>query len=49
MKKTDEERERVLDLFRRWGYLEANLDPLGCLRPVQDCALLDVLSSKGGA
>ena len=28
----DEERERVLDAFRRWGYLEAKLDPLGCLR-----------------
>jgi 2-oxoglutarate dehydrogenase E1 component len=25
------ERERVLDLFRRWGYLEADLDPLGFL------------------
>ena len=29
----DEERERLLDAFRRWGYLEAKLDPLGCLRP----------------
>ena len=28
------ERERVFDLFRRWGYLEADLDPLGFLRPV---------------
>src|ERR1017187_5943215 len=28
----NEERERVLDLFRRWGYLEARLDPLGFLR-----------------
>jgi 2-oxoglutarate dehydrogenase E1 component len=25
------ERERVLDVFRRWGYLEADLDPLGFL------------------
>jgi 2-oxoglutarate dehydrogenase E1 component len=24
-----EARERVFDLFRRWGYMEANLDPLG--------------------
>ncbi len=29
------ERERVFDAFRRWGYLQANLDPLGqCLQPV---------------
>src|SRR5437667_10084325 len=25
----NEERERVFDAFRRWGYLEAPLDPLG--------------------
>jgi 2-oxoglutarate dehydrogenase E1 component len=30
----NEERERVFDAFRRWGYLEADLDPLGFLRPV---------------
>jgi 2-oxoglutarate dehydrogenase E1 component len=29
-----DERERVFDLFRRWGYLEADLDPLGFLRPL---------------
>jgi len=29
----DAERERVFDLFRRWGYLEARLDPLGFLQP----------------
>jgi 2-oxoglutarate dehydrogenase E1 component len=28
------ERERVFDVFRRWGYQEADLDPLGFLRPV---------------
>ncbi|HEY1272347.1 MAG TPA: 2-oxoglutarate dehydrogenase E1 component [Terriglobales bacterium] len=28
-----DERERVFDLFRRWGYLEADLDPLGFLKP----------------
>jgi 2-oxoglutarate dehydrogenase E1 component len=28
------ERERVFDAFRRWGYLEADLDPLGFLQPV---------------
>ena len=27
------EREQVFDLFRRWGYLEADLDPLGFLTP----------------
>ena len=27
------ERERIFDLFRHWGYLEADLDPLGILRP----------------
>src|SRR5579864_6259753 len=28
------ERERVFDAFRQWGYLEADLDPLGFLQPV---------------
>src|SRR5713226_13077 len=28
------ERERVFDAFRRWGYLEADLDPLGFLPPI---------------
>jgi 2-oxoglutarate dehydrogenase E1 component len=28
------ERERVFDAFRRWGYLEADLDPLGFLQPM---------------
>ncbi len=27
------ERDRVFDAFRRWGYLEADLDPLGFFRP----------------
>ena len=27
------ERERVMDAFRQWGYLQANLDPLGDLKP----------------
>jgi 2-oxoglutarate dehydrogenase E1 component len=29
-----EGQERVWDAFRRWGYLQANLDPLGDLQPV---------------
>jgi 2-oxoglutarate dehydrogenase E1 component len=28
------ERERVFDAYRSWGYLEADLDPLGFIRPV---------------
>src|SRR5271168_3178865 len=27
------DRERVFEAYRRWGYLEADLDPLGFLRP----------------
>ena len=30
---TSLEKEQVFDLFRRWGYLEADLDPLGFLKP----------------
>ncbi len=29
----DSERERIFEAFRRWGYLEADLDPLGFLQP----------------
>ncbi len=29
------ERERIFDLFRRWGYYEATLDPLGFLVPLK--------------
>jgi 2-oxoglutarate dehydrogenase E1 component len=28
------ERDRIFDAFRHWGYLEADLDPLGFLAPV---------------
>ena len=28
-----EKQERVLDAFRRWGYLQANLDPIGHFNP----------------
>jgi 2-oxoglutarate dehydrogenase E1 component len=31
---TKEKREQIFDAFRRWGYLQADLDPLGDLRPV---------------
>ena len=30
-----EERERVFEVFRRWGYLAADLDPLGLFKPLQ--------------
>jgi len=31
----NQERERVFEAFRRWGYLAADLDPLGFLHPEQ--------------
>src|SRR5467141_2436977 len=30
---SNEDRERIFDAFRRWGYLEATLDPLGFFGP----------------
>src|SRR5271167_28817 len=30
---SSEQRERVFDVFRRWGYYEATLDPLGVFEP----------------
>src|SRR5437764_7834634 len=33
MEVPNSERERVFDLYRQWGYLEADLDPLGFLQP----------------
>ena len=29
------ERQRIFDTFRRWGYFEANLDPLGVFQPLK--------------
>ncbi len=34
-----EDRERVFDAFRRWGYLEATLDPLGLFEPLKQLDL----------
>jgi 2-oxoglutarate dehydrogenase E1 component len=31
---TSEKRELIFDAFRRWGYLQGDLDPLGDLQPV---------------
>src|SRR5215472_17152208 len=33
MEEVNGERERIFDTFRNWGYLEADLDPLGFLKP----------------
>src|SRR3989454_3323173 len=33
MKPADAARERIFDAFRRWGYVAADLDPLGFFRP----------------
>ncbi|MGZ4816778.1 MAG: 2-oxoglutarate dehydrogenase E1 component [Terriglobales bacterium] len=42
----DPERERVFEAFRRWGYLQANLDPIGqVLQPVP-LPELDELSGR---
>src|SRR5882762_6959738 len=35
----NEDRERVFDAFRRWGYLEATLDPLGLFEPLKQLDL----------
>src|SRR5215467_6724378 len=35
----NQERERVFDAFRRWGYLEAPLDPLGVFQPLKHADL----------
>ena len=32
---SSEERERIFDAFRRWGYLEADLDPLKLFKPLK--------------
>jgi len=34
MESPNGERERVFSAFRQWGYLEADLDPLGFLQPI---------------
>jgi 2-oxoglutarate dehydrogenase E1 component len=42
----DESRERIFDAFRRWGYLQADLDPLGRLGPAS-VTDLDVSAEQG--
>jgi 2-oxoglutarate dehydrogenase E1 component len=41
----NEERERIFDAFRRWGYLEAKLDPLGLFEPLKQTDL-DALAGE---
>jgi 2-oxoglutarate dehydrogenase E1 component len=36
---TSADRERTLDAYRRWGYLEADLDPLGRMPPAAHAGL----------
>ncbi|MGB6885080.1 MAG: hypothetical protein WBE10_13620, partial [Candidatus Acidiferrum sp.] len=31
----NEQRERIFDAFRRWGFYEATLDPLGVFQPLK--------------
>jgi 2-oxoglutarate dehydrogenase E1 component len=38
-KANDDDRERIFDTFRRWGYLEATLDPLGLFEPLKQADL----------
>jgi 2-oxoglutarate dehydrogenase E1 component len=39
------ERDRIFNLFRRWGFYEANLDPLGFFTPL-NCPDLDGVSGE---
>jgi 2-oxoglutarate dehydrogenase E1 component len=41
-----EDREHIFDAFRRWGYLEATLDPLGLFAPLKQADLAEL---TGGA
>ncbi|HEY1993729.1 MAG TPA: 2-oxoglutarate dehydrogenase E1 component [Edaphobacter sp.] len=37
-----QEREQIFDIFRRWGYLQANLDPLGQYLPPEPFPITSV-------
>src|SRR5437667_4378417 len=43
-----EDRQPIFDAFRRWGYLEATLDPLGLFEPVKHPDL-DALTGEAAA
>jgi 2-oxoglutarate dehydrogenase E1 component len=38
--KMSADKERIFEGYRRWGYLAANLDPLGFLKPVRHPELI---------
>ncbi len=38
----ENEREQIFDIFRRWGYLQANLDPLGQYLPPEPFPITSV-------
>jgi 2-oxoglutarate dehydrogenase E1 component len=44
MERRNPEQERIFDVFRRWGYLQANLDPLGQMVQPLPYAELDELT-----
>src|SRR5437763_97837 len=37
-----QDRERIFEAFRRWGFLQADLDPLGLLKPLKYAELDDL-------
>jgi 2-oxoglutarate dehydrogenase E1 component len=43
-----EESQRVMDAFRRWGYLQADIDPLGDLKP-EAVPELDISGAEAAA
>jgi 2-oxoglutarate dehydrogenase E1 component len=47
----DENRERIFDAFRRWGYCEATLDPIGIFKPLEhpDLELAGALADEARA
>src|SRR6266513_754739 len=45
---SQEDRQPIFDAFRRWGYLEATLDPLGLFEPVKHPDL-DALTGEAAA
>ncbi len=49
LKKRDPERERVFDAYRRWGFLAANLDPLGFFAPLENPELVREGAAAGEA
>jgi len=45
---SDTERQRVFEAFRRWGYLEASLDPLQLFEPQKQADLADFSGEIAG-